>query len=105
MSVAGGLAVGMEPLPVGTLIPSARTVAASMEVKTIASSFESSLILLAVASLSLTSLTGDACLSATVRRAEDENMGSLVHFFDPSSGPKLSDIGNKDSGFNCQSMP
>nr|GEU74634.1 putative ribonuclease H-like domain-containing protein [Tanacetum cinerariifolium] len=34
-----------------------------------------------------------------------ENMGSLVCCFDPRSGPKLSDMRNKDSGFNCQSIP
>nr|GFD17321.1 hypothetical protein [Tanacetum cinerariifolium] len=45
-----GPAVGMEPLPVGTSIPAARTVTASMEVKTLAISSESLLILLAAAS-------------------------------------------------------
>nr|GFA67751.1 hypothetical protein [Tanacetum cinerariifolium] len=64
-------AVGMEPLPVGTSIPPARTVAASMEVKTLAISYESLLILSTAASPSLTSLTGDAGSSATVKRAKD----------------------------------
>nr|GFB30774.1 hypothetical protein [Tanacetum cinerariifolium] len=50
---AGGPAVGMTPLPVGTSIPPARTVAASMEVKTLAIFSESLLILLAAASPSL----------------------------------------------------
>nr|GFD37702.1 hypothetical protein [Tanacetum cinerariifolium] len=53
MIVAGGPAVGMEPLPVGTSIPPARTVAASTEVKTLAISSESLLILSAAASPSL----------------------------------------------------
>nr|GFC21550.1 hypothetical protein [Tanacetum cinerariifolium] len=89
MTVAEGPAVGMKPLPVGTSIPHARTVAASMEVKTLATSSESLLILSATtspslillpligpdsvgqASPSLTSLTVYAGSSATVRRAED----------------------------------
>nr|GFD25141.1 hypothetical protein [Tanacetum cinerariifolium] len=45
MIVAWGPAVGMEPLLVRTSIPPARTVAASMEVKTLAISSESLLIL------------------------------------------------------------
>nr|GFD44693.1 hypothetical protein [Tanacetum cinerariifolium] len=36
MTVAEGSTVGMKPLPVGTSIPPARTVAASMEAKTLA---------------------------------------------------------------------
>nr|GFD28214.1 hypothetical protein [Tanacetum cinerariifolium] len=39
--VAGGPAVGMKPLPVGTLVSPARTNAASIEVKTLAISSES----------------------------------------------------------------
>nr|GFA89179.1 hypothetical protein [Tanacetum cinerariifolium] len=71
MSAAGGPAVGMEPLLVGTSIPPARTVAASMEVKTLASSTESSLILSAVASLSfillpLIGASSPDCLAATL---------------------------------------
>nr|GFC96256.1 hypothetical protein [Tanacetum cinerariifolium] len=50
MTVAGGPAVGMEPLPVGTSIPPARNVVASMEVKTLSISSESLLILSAAAS-------------------------------------------------------
>nr|GEV33069.1 hypothetical protein [Tanacetum cinerariifolium] len=53
MTVAGGPSVGMKPLPVGTSIPPASTVAASMEVKTLAISSESLLILSAAASPSL----------------------------------------------------
>nr|GFD51499.1 hypothetical protein [Tanacetum cinerariifolium] len=64
MIVAGGPAVGMEPLPVGISIPPARTVAASMEVKTLATSCESLLILSAAASplLILLSLIGASSL-------------------------------------------
>nr|GEX10591.1 hypothetical protein [Tanacetum cinerariifolium] len=52
-SSAGGLAVGIDPLPVGTsAIPPARIVAASMEVRTVAISSESSLIRSATASSS-----------------------------------------------------
>nr|GFD54663.1 hypothetical protein [Tanacetum cinerariifolium] len=53
MIVAGGPTVGMEPLPVGTSIPLSRTVAAYMEVKTLATSSESLLVLSAAASPSL----------------------------------------------------
>nr|GEU98976.1 hypothetical protein [Tanacetum cinerariifolium] len=34
-----------------------------------------------------------------------ENMGSLVRCFNPCSGPKLSDMGNENSGSYCQGMP
>nr|GFD03441.1 hypothetical protein [Tanacetum cinerariifolium] len=43
--VAWGPTVGMKPLPVGTLASPARTVAASIEVRTLAISSESLLIL------------------------------------------------------------
>nr|GEZ67221.1 retrotransposon protein, putative, unclassified [Tanacetum cinerariifolium] len=34
-----------------------------------------------------------------------ENIGSLVRCFNPCSGPKLSDMGNENSGFDCQGIP
>nr|GFA66040.1 hypothetical protein [Tanacetum cinerariifolium] len=72
MSAAGGPAVGMEPLPVGTSIPPARTVAASMEVKTLAISSESLLILSAAASPSfiLLPLIGASSLDCLVEDLE-----------------------------------
>nr|GFD30858.1 hypothetical protein [Tanacetum cinerariifolium] len=54
--VVEGPAVGMEPLPVGTLVSPARTFVASKEVKTLAISSESVLILSAAASPSLEDL-------------------------------------------------
>nr|GFC74722.1 hypothetical protein [Tanacetum cinerariifolium] len=64
------LPVGMKPLPVGTSIPPARTVAATMEVKTLAISSESLLILSAAASpslilLPLIGVSSPDCLAAT----------------------------------------
>nr|GFD18393.1 hypothetical protein [Tanacetum cinerariifolium] len=50
---AGGPAVGMKPLSVGTLVSPASTVVASIEVKTLAISSKSLLILSAAASPSL----------------------------------------------------
>nr|GFC93405.1 hypothetical protein [Tanacetum cinerariifolium] len=70
ITVAGGPAVGMKPLPVGTLVSPASTVATSIEVKTLAISSESLLILSAAASPSLLLLpligaSSPDCLVAT----------------------------------------
>nr|GFD41411.1 hypothetical protein [Tanacetum cinerariifolium] len=51
--VAGGPAVGMKPLPVGTLVSPAGIVAASIEVKTLAISSKSLLILSAAGEVTL----------------------------------------------------
>nr|GFA84305.1 hypothetical protein [Tanacetum cinerariifolium] len=71
ITVAGGPAVGMKPLPVGTLVSPASTVVASIEVKTLAVSFESLLILSAAASPSLLLLTliGSSSLDCLVATA------------------------------------
>nr|GFD22445.1 hypothetical protein [Tanacetum cinerariifolium] len=53
ITVAGGPAVRVKPLPVGTSVSPASTIAASIEVKTLAISSESLLILSAAASPSL----------------------------------------------------
>nr|GFC14289.1 hypothetical protein [Tanacetum cinerariifolium] len=70
ITVARGPTVGMKPLPVGTSIPPARTVVASVEVKTLATSSELLLILSVAASPSLILLlligaSSPDCVAAT----------------------------------------
>nr|GFC62290.1 hypothetical protein [Tanacetum cinerariifolium] len=73
--VAGGPAVGMKPLPVGTLASSARTVAASIEVKTLAISSES-LLILSVGGMGAVGIDGSG--SDEVQGCDDVTSGEGV---------------------------